>query len=115
MRYKAVKEYNDAPPNPISISRGEELVLVEESDPSGDWPNWVYCKGDNKEGWVPKQIVDAEGEKLISSEDYSAKEHDLKTGDILISTKELNGWIWSHKEQEPDMWAWAPLNHLQAL
>ncbi|MGL1893670.1 MAG: SH3 domain-containing protein [Spirochaetaceae bacterium] len=113
MKYKVIKKYNDIPDKPIEIIKGEVLEFIEESDPNGDWPNWILCTGDNKEGWIPKQILNVEGNTVISLEEYTAKEHCLFIDEILLSKRELNGWIWAVKENSPDAWGWAPLNHLQ--
>ena len=115
MKYKVIKEYNDAPSAPIQISKGEELVIIKESDSNGDWPNWIFCKGKNKEGWVPRQIISIEGTRGKSSENYIAKEFNLTIGEILISNRELNGWIWGNKENEPDDFGWASLNCLEKV
>ncbi|EGQ7979812.1 MULTISPECIES: SH3 domain-containing protein [Vibrio] len=112
MKYKVVKEYFDAPENPIRIEKGEILQFVEESNPEGDWANWVYCKGINKEGWVPKQILEIEGDKVVVLKDYFAREHTLVIGDNVVAEYELNGWIWCEKESMPNVYAWAPINHL---
>ncbi len=115
MKYKVTEEYDDAPENPIRIVKGEVLDFIEESDPDGNWPNWIFCRGNRKEGWVPKQILDIKGKKAVSLENYTAREHNLIKGEILTAVKELNGWIWSWKESEPESPGWAPLNHLQKL
>ncbi len=62
-----------------------------------------------------KVSVKIKGDKLISLGDYTAKEHKLKLNEVVIAEKELNGWIWCNKEEEPDVFAWAPLNHLQKV
>lgn len=115
MKYIVTKKYKDAPKNPIQISKGEALTIIKESDPNGDWANWIYCKGSNKEGWVPKQILSINGKAGVSNEDYSAKELNLITGEILISDRELNGWIWGCKENNSDELGWAPINYLEKL
>jgi hypothetical protein len=115
MKYRVINSYSDAPKNPISIIKGEVLEFIEESDPTGSWPNWIFCKGINKEGWVPKQILESKGNNVVSLDNYTAREHNLIEHEILIAEKELNGWIWSKKESEPDSLGWAPLNHLQKL
>lgn len=114
MKYRVIKNYTDTPKNPISIIKGESLKFVKESDANGDWPNWIFCTGNNKEGWVPKQILINEGENLIAAQDYSAAEHILTVGEIIISEQELNGWIWG-KKVSSDIYGWAPLNHLEKM
>lgn len=113
MKYRVVKEYNDTPDEPIKIVTGETLQFVEESNPNGVWANWVFCKGIGKEGWVPKQILNIEGNHITSLQDYHAKEHNLTLNEILIANYAINGWVWGVKESSPDVFAWAPLNHLK--
>lgn len=111
MKYKVIKEYNDSPENPIELKKDEVLEFIEESNPSGDWPNWIYCKGHNKVGWVPKQILKIKDKQVIVLKDYIATEHNLKLNEIVIQDYELNGWIWSYKE-DSKVYGWAPLNCL---
>ncbi len=118
MRYKVIKNYV-ALVNPISIREGEILNFVRETDPNGDWAGWVLCQGNNKEhnkeGWVPKQLIEIKDNKVVSRGNYTAIEHNLQVNEILVAQQELNGWIWCTKETELDVFAWAPLNHLQKI
>lgn len=115
MKYKVVKNYKDAPKDPIQIKKNEELIIIKKSDPNGDWPNWLLCKGIGKEGWIPKQIISVKGAEGIASEDYTARELNISVGEILISKRELNGWIWGANEKKPEDLGWAPLNCLQVI
>ncbi|RZR34231.1 hypothetical protein [Vibrio vulnificus] len=112
MKYTVVKEYKDAPESPIKVVKGEQLQFIEESNPNGDWANWILCKGADKEGWVPKQILTVDGSQVTVLKDYFAKEHTLTVGETLIEDYELNGWIWCSKLNAEGELAWAPLNHL---
>ena len=107
-----IKPYNDAPESPIRVERGERLAWVEESNPQGDWANWVFCRGEGKEGWVPKQILTKDAKEAVVTEDYHAKEHNLVLGERLVAHAFLNGWLWGHKVSDPTVLAWAPMNHL---
>ena len=51
--------------NPISVSKGEEVKCIEESNSDGDWAGWVLCKTKDNEGWIPYQII--EREKVVAS------------------------------------------------
>ncbi|WP_210470101.1 hypothetical protein [Vibrio crassostreae] len=115
MRYIVRKEYSDAPKSAIKLAVGEELQFIEESNPDGDWPNWIFCKGADKEGWVPKQILQIEGSKVICLKDYNATEHNLQIGETLSADESLNGWIYGIKEGFPETIGWAPLNCLEKL
>lgn len=115
MKYRVIKAYDDTPEDPIEIQQGEVLNFIEESDPAGDWPNWILCKRDNKEGWVPKQILKISGKTVTVLKDYIAKEHKLKLDEILIAEYELNGWIWCYKDDSSKSTGWAPLNCLKKI
>ena len=115
MKYRVIKAYDDAPEHPIKLEKGETLQFVEESNPDGPWANWVFCKGAEKQGWVPKQVLQIEGELVTSLQDYHAQEHNLAVGETLAASHSLNGWIWGVKDACPDVFAWAPLNHLEPV
>lgn len=113
MKYKVIEAYDDAPEQPIKNEEGEVLTIIEESDPNGPWPNWILCKGVNKQGWIPKQILSIQGKQATVMQNYHAVEHNLTVGETLIAECSLNGWIWGAKESNPGEFAWAPLNYLQ--
>ncbi|WP_026971108.1 SH3 domain-containing protein [Aliagarivorans marinus] len=115
MHYKVMKNYSDNPSKPIRVLAGEELVVIEESNPEGDWPNWVLCKGTNKQGWVPKQLLRIVGSSATMLSDYHAIEHSLIVGETVVAQSELNGWVWAEKTAAPGQFAWAPINHLERL
>lgn len=109
--YRVKKEYTRSSDNPIKLKKGDKVICTEESDSTGDWANWLYCKSKDNEGWVPKQIVNLDNNTIM--EDYHAIEFNLFINDILISEKQMNGWIWGHKKADTKLCAWAPLNHLE--
>lgn len=111
--YKVIVNRTSETQTPIKLTRGELVKCTEESDPNGDWAGWVYCVGMDKEGWVPKQIIEETHGQHFILEDYDATEFDLNLGEMLVSEKELNGWIWCRKVGQPGVTAWAPLNCLE--
>lgn len=113
--YRVISNYDIEFLNPIKVSCGDSVIIIESSDCNGDWPNWLLCKTNDNEGWIPSQIIQRQGARGTLSEDYSAVEFSLKIGEILFSNKSLNGWIWSFKKSRPDIFAWAPLNHLEII
>ncbi len=110
-KYKVIKSRISDSENPIKLIVGESVKCIEESDPNGDWADWILCENSSTQGWIPIQIVEVSGHVGIITEEYSAIEFDIAVGEIIESTKVLNGWIWGRKENSPDE-AWAPLNHL---
>lgn len=111
-KYKVIKSYRSEFDNPIKLSKGEHVTIIEKSNPTGDWAGWLLCKSCDNKGWVPHQIVDANG---LVIENYDAREFDLDIGEILLAEKELNGWIWCNKLDNDDIKAWAPHNHIEVL
>lgn len=113
--YVVIKDRESEISKPIQLLKGEIIDWIEESDENGDWAGWIYCKGINKEGWVPKQIIKRCEEKGEILEDYDATEFDLKVGDVIVEEKTLNGWVYGIKKEKGGLKAWAPLNHMQRL
>jgi len=99
--------------NPIIVYEGYKVTCVEESSDDGDWAGWIFCKSKNNEGWVPKQIINRNGNIGFLLEDYDARELDIKIDEIIIMDRTLNGWIWGAKKDEPLTKGWVPLNHLE--
>ncbi len=101
--------------NPVSVSRGEKVICVEDSNPNGDWAGWTFCKTKDNEGWIPYQIIEKNGTSGCMLEDYCAIEFDLDAGEELVMEKELNGWIWCYKTDNSEVKAWAPLNCIEEI
>ena len=114
-QYLVIKNRQSEAQNPIQLGKGEWVEYTAESDEQGDWPGWIYCKGIEKEGWVPKQIIEKRESKGLILEDYDATEFDLKEGDIIVAKKILNGWVYGEKKDKAGFVAWAPLNHLKEI
>jgi hypothetical protein len=113
--YIVIKDRKSEIYNAIKLKKNDIVKCLEESDENGDWAGWIYCKSLEGEGWVPKQIIQKKGNEGMILEDYDATEFDLVVGEILISEKELNGWIYGMKKNEKEKYAWAPLNHIQKI
>ncbi|ABR54732.1 Variant SH3 domain protein [Methanococcus vannielii SB] len=113
--YIVIKERKSEAEKPIQLVKGETVECIEESDDNSDWAGWILCKGINKEGWVPKQIVERTNNQGLILDDYDAIEFDLEVGEVIIAEKVLNGWAYGAKKDDPLGKAWAPLNHLQIM
>ena len=114
MEYIVIENHTTEFPNPIKLNQGEKVIIGEESNENGNWPNWVLCKkldGSN-EGWVPKQILKYENDHGIILEDYSAKELNIDEKTIVEGIKILNGWLLS-KNKETNEIGWIPMEKLK--
>lgn len=99
MKFEIIEEHKNNNPTPIIIRKGARVKIGKRSDGTESWSNWVYCYSldGTCEGWTPEQIIQIESEYGIVLEDYSAKELDVKKGDIVEGNIELNGWVWCSK------------------
>lgn len=117
MEYKIKKDYQTQYKDPIKLSAGDVVILGEE-EKEEKWKGWIWAEHNTQSGWIPLQIVDIMPEsKGKIKENYSAKELDVKKGDIVVSIKEMNGWIWVMNEKNEEGWipadiAVAHKNHL---
>ena len=113
--YKVIKDRDAETTDPIQLQKGELVECIEISDEHGDWAGWIYCKGEAKEGWVPRQIIKQQGKTGLILEDYDATEFDIRVNEVLVAEKTLNGWIYGTKKGDVSLKAWAPLNHLERV
>lgn len=108
MKYIVVKKHISNYPNPITLRKGEKVIVGKKYVGNENWSNWIYCfKLDkSQEGWVPEQILDDN----IIKEDYTANELNVDEGEILIGTKELNGWLFCCDKMGNE--GWVPKDNL---
>lgn len=113
VEYIVIKHRKTPITNPMILQKDEKVECGEEYNENKNWVGWIWCKTDNNAGWVPKQIIDRNGNKGIILEDYNGTEFDIHVDEVIIMEKELNGWIWGYKKGAPNEKAWAPIDHLE--
>lgn len=114
-RYIVTKCRKSDYPNPISVKEGDSVFCVKSSEDQSEWSDWIFCRANEQEGWIPKQILQEQKGIGHILEDYCAEEFDLIVGEILCAKKSMNGWLWCYKELNPDKLAWAPLNCMKKI
>ncbi|MGH4119528.1 SH3 domain-containing protein [Clostridium sp.] len=114
-KYRVIKSRKTESDNPIIVYEGDKVICAEESNEAGAWAGWIFCKNENNEGWVPKQIININDNIGFLLEDYDAREFDIQVDEIFIMDKTLNGWIWGAKKDYPLTKGWVPLNHLEKV
>lgn len=116
MRYIVVAQHRSEYPEPICLAKGDLITIGEKYEGPEGWDNWYLCRTpDSQEGWVPGQIIEelnpGNGKAL---EDYTALELNANTGDVLIGTRTLNGWVWCQHSSDARS-GWVPLKNLQEI
>ncbi|WP_232428084.1 SH3 domain-containing protein [Burkholderia ubonensis] len=114
MNYVVTKPHRSDYPNPITLNKGDPLVIGEKYQGPEGWDDWFFCTTPGQAGgWVPLQVIerlpDGTGRAL---EDYTARELDVDAGEMLIGARTLNGWVWCERLSHDDA-GWVPLRNLE--
>ncbi|MBS4535715.1 hypothetical protein GOQ29_08815 [Clostridium sp. D2Q-14] len=106
MNHLVIKEHKSNYPDPITLEKGERVLVGKKYDGKEDWLNWRYCyRLDNsQEGWIPEQILNISSEYGVLKEDYTARELTIKKGKRVKGINELNGWIWCRDMKGREGW-----------
>lgn len=115
MNYIVTAAHRSEFPHPITLRRGQALVVGERYEGPEGWDDWFLCEAEGQQpGFMPAPVIgrDAQG-GAFATEDYCARELDVDPGQILRGLRILNGWAWCVPENgEP---GWVPLEKLRAI
>lgn len=116
MKFAVVAEHRSEYPEPITFTKGAALMVGECYEGEEGWDNWYLCSASGQhDGWVPGQLIERlEGNRGRAREDYCARELDVDSGDIVLGSRQLNGWVWCCKVPDGES-GWVPLAVLQPL
>jgi hypothetical protein len=114
-RYIVLREHASEYPEPIAFAKGTSLIVGERYEGPEEWSDWVFCEAEGQQGgWVPAQIIEISGDnKARAREDYTAREMDVKVGEIVFGMRILNGWVWCENPSRGES-GWVPLQNLEA-
>lgn len=113
-QYLVIKDHNSEYPEPITFAKGSHLVVGEKYEGPEGWDNWLFCETPGqKGGWVPAQIIEIINDNIARArEDYTARELNVREGDLLLGIRTLNGWVWCKSTKSLES-GWVPLVNLQ--
>jgi hypothetical protein len=112
-----IRDHTSEFPEPITFRKGAPLTVGEKYAGPEGWENWVFCESPGqKGGWVPAQIIEVapDNNAARALEDYTARELDVREGELLFGSRTLNGWVWCQKSNGSDS-GWVPLENLQEV
>lgn len=109
MRARILKAYQAQYPDPIVLQSGA-VVSLGKTDP--EFPGWIWATSliSGKSGWVPEPFLARDGDEARCLREYSARELDVREGDLVSVLEELSGWAWV--ESESGLTGWVPQSHL---
>ncbi len=116
MKFEVIKEHRSDYPSPMTLLKGQVVIVGERYEGPEDWNGWVYCRTTcgTQEGWAPEQIIRGSGDTGLVLDDYIARELDADIGEEVVGLTELNGWIWCEKATGGDA-GWLPASNLRPL
>ena len=113
-KYLVIQDHTSEYPEPITFAKGTPLIVGEKYNGPEGWDNWLFCETPGQiGGWVPAQIIEIVNDKTARArEDYTARELNVREGDLLLGTRTLNGWVWCKRIDSLES-GWVPLANLQ--
>lgn len=107
-KYITIRPWESNAPHHLIIKEGEVVWFRNEEGENPNWKDWVYCESSINSGWVPKDIIEIVDDSHVKlTEDYSAKELSVNTGDVLIGIKRHSGWLFCEHEMTNER-GWLP-------
>ena len=115
-QYLVIQDHTSEFPEPIAFAKGATLAVGQKYEGPEGWENWVFCELPGQAGgWVPAQIIEIIADHTARArEDYTARELNVREGELLLGEKILNGWVWCEKSSDSES-GWVPLGNLQEL
>ena len=115
-QYLVIKGYTNEYPVPIAFAKGATLSVGEKYEGPEGWDNWLFCETPGqKGGWVPVQVIEMINDKTARArEDYSARELNVRVGDVLFGLRAVNGWVWCNNADGTQS-GWVPLANLREV
>jgi len=113
-QYLVIQGHTSEYSEPITFEKGAPLTVSEKHEGPEGWDNWFFCESPGqKGGWVPAQIIEIINDKTARArDDYTARELNVREGDLLHGSRTLNGWVWCKRSDSSES-GWAPLSCVQ--
>ncbi len=109
--YRVIRDYRSPYPGPIVFRKGEKVGVGQEFKEDPDWKDWIWCEGNNKKAWVPKQYIAIDGTNGIFNKDYNALELSVNIGEELVVYEIVNGFGMSEKLDGTR--GWVPMKNME--
>ncbi len=105
VRSEYTVEYSD----PLRVARGEAVTVGREDD---EFPGWKWCRAsDNREGWVPVELLSNQGPEATLVQDYSAQELSVQPGEEVVVEDARHSWLLVRNRSGAR--GWIPGSHVE--
>ena len=114
--YLVTRDHTSEYPEPITFKKDALLTVGEKYDGPEGWSDWFFCDTPGqKGGWVPAQVIEFIGNTSgRAREDYTARELNVRKGDMVCGYRMLNGWLWCENLDSSGS-GWVPLENLEPI
>jgi len=108
---RIIMEYEAEYPDPIEVVAGEAIHVGAEDK---EFPGWQWCRAsDEREGWVPVELISTQDKEARVLADYSARELSVKPGEEVTVEDTRHGWLLVRNARGQR--GWIPGSHAQTL
>lgn len=115
-RWRVIRAHTSAYPEPITFAKGAPLTVGKRYAGPEDWEDWWFCQTPGQAGgWVPAQVIERRADgSARAREAYTARELDVREGEMLSGSRCINGWLWARRDGA-DATGWVPLSNLHEM
>lgn len=100
--YRVTEAHESEFPDPITVSKGDE---IEVSERDTEWDGWLWCVDSaGREGWIPASYVSCRNGTGTCLADYTATELTVSVGEQVVSHGSLGGWQWCETPDGAEGW-----------
>lgn len=100
--------YRTQYPLPVEFAAGESVQLGQRDS---EWPQFIWATDPRGiSGWVHERWLDIDDSVARATRDYSARELDAQSGEMLELIEEAGGWWWARNSAGTS--GWVPTRHL---
>jgi hypothetical protein len=130
MRARVIKDWHTVYAHPLTVRAGEGLTLGRRASEAGvgearsaslaagfasrrddEWTGWMWVtNAANQSGWMPERLIEVHGVAGSVRADYTARELEVRLGDILTLQIEESGWHWATASDGRS--GWVPASHV---
>lgn len=115
MKYVVVAARTTDYPHPIRLAEGSRVLVGQKYAGHAGWEGWIWCKQEGRQGWVPDTLIHLQPDGTGTvTEAYDATELTVKEGDVIVVTRETNGWYWGRNQRNNET-GWIPAENVRPL
>jgi hypothetical protein len=98
-QYLVTQDHTGEFPEPVTLEKGAPLTVGEKYEGPEGWEDRIFPESPGqKGGWVPAKMVEIITDSTaLACEDYTARELNVREGDLLLGERIRNGWVWCKK------------------